>query len=444
MATVGAHAGRRREDAQSEPVRVESLSQDGRGVARRDGKVVFVRGALAGELVRLEAIRKRRSYDEASAGDILEASPLRVAPACAHFGVCGGCTLQHLDPGAQLAAKEQALVEVLERVGGVSPASLFPRISGLRYGYRRKARLGAKFVAPKGRVLVGFHEAGGRYVTDARECPVLDWQGPPLPQLLSDLIGSLELNTQCPQIEFAAGESSTAFVFRLLQEPSRPDVARLIDFGRGHDSAIWIQTGGPGSLRLLYGPALLNYALPAFDVTLHFLPTDFVQVNAAVNRALVSAAVARMQLSPGARVLELYSGIGNFSLALARAAEEVVSVEGAPDLVQRARANARANGIGNVRHHVADLSKSPDGASWLQGRYEAVVLDPPRSGARAVIPELRRFGTEKILYVSCHPATLARDAADLESAGFLLQAAGVADMFPQTAHAEAMALFVRR
>lgn len=442
MAAVGSRVAKGQE--QAEAVRVESLSQEGRGVARRDGKVVFVRGALAGERVRLERLRKRRSYDEAVAGEILEASDLRVEPACAHFGVCGGCTLQHLDPGEQLAVKEQALLEVLQRVGGVKPAELFPRITGPHYGYRRKARLGAKFVAPKGRVLVGFHEAGGRYVTDARECPVLDWRGAPLPQLLAELIGSLEQSTQCPQVEFAAGESSTAFVFRLLQQPSRSDVARLIDFGREQDCAVWIQTGGPDSLSLLYGPALLNYSLPAFDVTLHFLPTDFVQVNAAVNRTLVSAAIRRLDLDPGSRVLELYSGIGNFSLALARSAGEVVSVEGAPDLVQRARANARANGITNVNHHVSDLAEPPGSAAWLQGRYEAVVLDPPRSGARAVIPELRRVGTQKILYVSCHPATLARDAADLEAAGFALQAAGVADMFPHTAHAEAMALFVRR
>ena len=442
MAAVGSRVAE--EQGQAEAVRVESLSQEGRGVARRDGKVIFVRGALAGERVRLESVRKRRSYDEAKAGEILEASPLRVEPACAHFGVCGGCTLQHLDPGEQLAIKEQALVEVLERVGGVIPDKLFPRITGPSYGYRRKARLGAKFVAPKGRVLVGFHEAAGRYVTDARECPVLDWQGPPLPQLLAGLIGSLEQSTQCPQVEFAAGESSTAFVFRLLQPPSRSDVGRLLEFGRKHDCAVWIQTGGPDTLNLLYGPALLNYSLPAFDVTLHFLPTDFVQVNAAVNRALVSAAVERLNLDSASRVLELYSGIGNFSLALARGAGEVVSVEGAPDLVQRARANAHANGIANNSHHVSDFSEPPGTAVWLQGRYEAVVLDPPRSGARAVIPELRRIGTEKILYVSCHPATLARDAADLEAAGFKLQAAGVADMFPHTAHAEAMALFVRR
>lgn len=427
-----------------EPVRIESLSQDGRGVARFDGKVMFVRGALAGERVALERVRKRRSYDEAVAGEILEPAPTRTVPLCAHFSVCGGCTLQHLDPAVQLESKEHALLDVLERIGGVSPARLFSRIYGPHYGYRRKARLGAKYVARKGRVLVGFHEAGGRYVTDASECPVLAWGGEPLPGLLARLVGSLELSTQCPQIEFAAGESGAAFVFRLLRQPPPGDVKRLISFGGEHGSAVWIQTGGSDSLSLLLGPALLNYSLPGFDVTLHFLPNDFVQVNADVNRKLVSAAVERLGLGPEDRVLELYSGIGNFSLALARRVREVVTVEGAPVLVQRARANARANGIRNVRHHVADLSESPAGAAWLQGRYGAVVLDPPRSGARAIIPELWRIGAERILYVSCHPATLARDAAELDAAGFTLEAAGVADMFPHTAHAEAMALFVRR
>lgn len=429
---------------EAEAVRIGSLSQDGRGVARRDGKVVFVRGALAGERVTLGRVRRRRSYDEAAATQILEAAPERNEPRCAHFGLCGGCTLQHLKPEAQLAAKEQSLLEVLDRVGGVTPGRLFPRLRGPHYRYRRKARLGVKFVPAKDRVLVGFHEAGGRYVTDAWDCPVLAWTGPPLPELLSDLIGGLELATRCPQVEFATGDSGAAFVFRLLDAPSAADVERLIAFGQRWDCAMWIQTRGPESLLLLYGPALLNYALPEFGVTLHFLPTDFVQVNAVVNRSLVHAAVDRLALSGDARVLELYSGIGNFTLALARNVSELVSVEGAADLVRRARANARANGIGNIRHHVADLSMAPAGVPWLQGRYEAVVLDPPRSGARAVIPALRMAGAERVLYVSCHPATLARDAAELDVAGFALEAAGVADMFPHTAHAEAMAMFVRR
>ncbi|MGA7966149.1 MAG: 23S rRNA (uracil(1939)-C(5))-methyltransferase RlmD [Gammaproteobacteria bacterium] len=425
-------------------VHIDSLSLDGRGVARRDGKVVFVRGALAGETVTLDGIRHHRNFDEASAGRIMEPATARVEPRCSHFGVCGGCAFQHLALDEQLAVKEQALVDALERVGGLKPARLFERITGPVWSYRRKARLGAKYVPKKEHVVVGFHEANGRYVTDSRECPVLAWPGGNLPALLSELIGSLTLHAQCPQVEFAAGESGAAFVFRLLGEPHAGDVERLIAFGRRHDCAIWIQTGGPGTLRLLYGPALLNYGLPAFDLTLHFLPTDFVQVNAAVNRALVAAAIERLALPPAARVLELYSGIGNFSLAFARKVKEVVSVEGAPVLVQRARANARANNIKNVTSHAADLSVVPPDAPWLQGRYEAVLLDPPRSGARAVISELHRLGTERILYVSCHPATLARDAAELDAAGFALDGAGVADMFPHTAHAEAMALFVRR
>lgn len=425
-------------------VRIESVSQDGRGVARRDGKVIFVRGALAGECVELGRIRHRRHYDEAGVEHILEPSAARVEPRCAHFGVCGGCALQHLALPEQLALKEHALLDALERVGGVRPLRLFDRIAGPAWGYRRRARLGAKYVSGKERVVVGFHEAAGRFVTDSSECRVLAWPGDDLPARLSALIGSLDLYARCPQVEFAAGESGSAFVFRLLAEPGSEDVRRLIDFARAHDSAVWVQTGGPASLRLLHGPALLNYALPAFDVTLHFLPTDFIQVNAVVNRELAAAAVTRLAPGPDSRVLELYSGIGNFSLPFARRAKEVVSVEGAAALVQRARANARANGIDNVAHHTADLSKPPAGAPWLRGRYDAVLLDPPRSGARPMIRELQRVGAERILYVSCHPATLARDAAELDAAGFALDAAGVADMFPHTAHAEAMALFVRR
>ncbi len=425
-------------------VHIDSLAQDGRGVARYDGKVVFVRGALAGETVVLDRIRHRRHYAESGTERIIEAAASRVEPRCAHFGVCGGCALQHLARTEQLAVKEQALVDALERVGGVRPARLFDRITGPSWGYRRKARVSVKYVSQKERVVVGFHETGGRYVTDSSECPILDWPGGNLPALLSGLIASLRLRMQCPQVEFAAGDSGAALVFRLLVEPDACDVERLIVFGREHDCAIWIQTGGPITLRLLYGAALLNYALPASDLTLHFLPTDFVQVNATVNRAMVAASIDRLAPSSTARVLELYSGIGNFSLAFARCVREVVSVEGAPVLVQRARANARANGIANVTHHVADLSTVPAGARWLQGRYDAVLLDPPRSGARAVIPELHHLGTERILYISCHPATLARDAADLDAAGFALDAAGVVDMFPHTAHAEVMALFVRR
>jgi len=429
--------------AESPPVRIEGLTQDGRGVARRDGKAVFVRGALPGETVELASVRTHRRYDEATAGRILAGAPERVAPRCRHFGVCGGCTLQHMGGPEQLAGKEASLLDALERLGHVRPRRLFPRIGGPAYGYRRRARLGVKFVRKKGRVVVGFREAGGRLVTDSAECPVLAPPGPALPALLAGLIGGMETRARIPQVEFAAGDAGAALAFRILDEPGRADTRRLAAFGREHDIAIWVQTGGPDSLRLLHGPALLGYSLPRFGVSLHFLPTDFVQVNGAVNRALVGAAVDRLALPAGARVLDLFSGIGNFSLAFARRAREVVAVEGAGTLVRRARANADANGLANVVHHTANLAEPPRGAPRLSGRYDAVVLDPPRSGARALVPELARLAPAQILYVSCHPATLARDAGELSAAGFALEAAGVADMFPQTAHAEAMALFRR-
>lgn len=427
----------------SAPVRIDTLAQDGRGVARRDGKAIFVRGALPGETVELARVRGRRRYDEAVAGRVLEETAVRTLPRCRHFGVCGGCTLQHLDGGAQLASKEESLLQVLERVGGVRPRRTFPRIDGPSYGYRRRARLGVKHVRRKNRVVVGFREAGGRLLTDSSECPVLAPPGSRLPALLSDLVGTLAAKARIPQVEFAAGDWGASLVFRILDLPRPEDIRRLVEFGRRHDIAVWIQTAGPDSLRLLHGPALLGYALPAFNVALHFLPTDFVQVNGRVNRSLVGAAVARLELGAGDRVLDLYSGIGNFSLALARRAREVVTVEGSESLVRRARANAQANGIVNVEHHIADLSFPGSGAGWLAGGYDAVVLDPPRSGARALIPALARVAPSRILYVSCHPATLARDAAALAATGYTLEAAGVADMFPQTAHAEAMALFRR-
>lgn len=425
-------------------VRIDNLSHDGRGVARLDGKAVFVEGALPGESVELMSLCARRRYDEAKVGRFLEVAPTRSQPECLHFGLCGGCALQHLDPAEQLAAKERQLLEVLERIGGVRPRQVFERISGCSYAYRRKARLGVKYVRTKGRVVVGFRERNGRFVTDAQICPVLQAPGPTLPGRLAELINTLSIRSRCPQVEFAAGDTEAAVVFRTLELPAEDDCSKLVEFGRDQKLAIWLQPGGSDSLRLLYGPSLLAYVLPEFHLTLHFLPTDFVQVNGSVNRKLVSAAVSRLGVSSSGRILELFSGIGNFSLPLSRRAREVVSVEGAPSLVARAKANAQANAVTNVQHHVADLAQPHRNPRWLQGKFDAVLLDPPRSGARALIPSLRRVSPERLLYVSCHPATLARDAGAFGQAGFDLEAVGVVDMFPQTVHAEAMALFVRR
>ncbi len=422
---------------------ITGLSHDGRGVARSDGKVLFVPGALPGETVRLGARRRHRRHDEAALAEIVVPSTERVEPACPHFGVCGGCSLQHLTPAAQLAVKQDMLLETLARLGRVHPEELWPPIPGPAYGYRRRARFGVRYVRKKERVLVGFRESNGRYVTDARVCPVMTTPGDELPGALAELIGTLDLREQIPQVEFAAGDVGAALVFRVLGKLAVADASRLIAFGRTRNIAIWVQTGGPDSLRLLHGAPLLAYALPEFAVTLHFMPDDFVQINAPVNRALVAAAVERLALGANDRVLELFSGIGNFSLALARHAREVVAVEGNAALVNRARANANANGLLNIVQHCGDLAEPAPDAPWLNGSYAAALLDPPRSGAQALLPALRRLGPERVLYVSCHPATLARDAALFVQNGYRFAAAGVADMFPGTAHVEAMALFVR-
>ncbi|HEX5314038.1 MAG TPA: 23S rRNA (uracil(1939)-C(5))-methyltransferase RlmD [Gammaproteobacteria bacterium] len=429
--------------AAAETVRIEGLSHEGRGVAHRDGKAVFVAGALPGETVRLGHERHHRRYDEADAAEVLAPAAERVAPCCPHFGVCGGCALQHLSPAAQIAAKQDSLLANLKRLAGLEPRTLWPPLTGPAYTYRRRARLGLRYVQKKARVVVGFHEANGRYVTDSRVCPILVPPGDRLPEMLAQLVGGLDARERIPQVEFAAGDVAGALVFRLLGDASAADIARLIAFGREQDLSIWLQTGGLETLRLLHGAPLLGYALPEFGLSLHFLPTDFVQVNAAVNRAMVAAAIARLELGAKDRVLEFYCGIGNFSLALARSAGEVTSVEGDETLVRRARANAVANGIGNVAFHVADLDAPMSDAPWLAEACDAVLLDPPRTGARALVPQLARLAPRRILYVSCHPATLARDGEALAAAGFGLAAAGVADMFPQTAHAEAMALFER-
>lgn len=427
----------------AELVEVSGLTHDGRGVTRSDGKAVFVRGALPGEKVRLGRRWRHRRHDEAELAQIVTPSNDRVEPPCPHFGVCGGCSLQHMAPEAQLAAKERRLVETLGRLGHVRPEEIWPALKGPAYDYRRRARFGVRFVEKKGRLLVGFRETNGRYITDARECPAMVPIARNLPEQLAELIVGLKINRSIPQVEFAAGDDGAALLFRVLEHPDGEDEQRLIDFGCEHDFSIWLQPGAADSVRLLHGAAFLTYALPEFDVSLHCLPTDFMQINAEVNRKLVSAAVERLALRGDERVLELFSGLGNFSLALARRAREVVAVEGNPVLVRRAKDNAEVNGFDNVRPVAADLSAPSGSVAWAQGDFGAVLLDPPRSGARELIPLLARLAPSRIVYVSCDPATLARDAALLAERGWRCAGAGVADMFAQTAHVESIALFRR-
>ncbi len=442
----GANRARRRRIA-PEPVVAEvgRLAGDGRGVARVDGKTVFVDGALPGETVRFVYCARHRNFDEARILEVIRAGPERVAPRCPHFELCGGCNLQHLSPQAQLRHKQDHLLENLRRTGKVEPVEVFEPLHGPEWGYRHKARIGVRHVAGKARVLVGFRERHSSKVADLSGCEVLArGLGARLPELAA-LIASLEIARRIPEIEVAVGDAETALVFRHLTPPGEGDRARLLAFGAEHGLRIFVQPGGADTVRPLdEGAPRLHYRLPEQDVEITFAPTDFIQVNAAMNRRLVTRVLDLLALSGSERVLDLFCGLGNFTLAAARRAGEVTGVEGLPGLVERARANARANGLDHARFHIADLTAPDPRAAWLAADYDRVLLDPPRSGAREVLPLIGRLGVPYLVYVSCHPATLARDAAVLvHEMGYRLTGVGVLDMFPHTAHVESAALFER-
>ncbi|HQU16677.1 MAG: 23S rRNA (uracil(1939)-C(5))-methyltransferase [Chromatiales bacterium 21-64-14] len=424
---------------------VERLASDGRGVARIDGKTVFVDGALPGESVRFAYRARRRDFDEGVTVEVLRPSADRTVPRCAHFDTCGGCSLQHLDPAAQLRAKQESLLDNLQRLGKVQPEALLEPLSGARWGYRRKARLGVRYVPGKGRVLVGFREKHSSKVAELSSCEVLIQSVGARLADLAALIGSLSVAEQIPQLEVAAGDDETALVIRHLHALNDSDMERLAAFGRQHGLRMFLQSGGPDSVVPLDGGAgWLDYRLPEYAVEIKFNPTDFAQVHAGMNQRMVARVVELLALEGGERVLDLYCGLGNFTLPLARRAGYVVGVEGDAGLVRRARDNARCNGLDNTEFHAADLASPEPGAAWLAGRYDRVLLDPPRSGAQAIIPYLKGLKPTRIAYVSCHPATLARDAGELvRGLGYRLVRAGVVDMFPHTAHVESVAIFER-
>jgi 23S rRNA (uracil1939-C5)-methyltransferase len=420
---------------------VAGLTHAGEGVVH-GGKTAFVAGALPGEVVRFRRTARHRQHDEAQLLEIISAAAARVQPRCAHFGVCGGCALQHLEPAEQLALKEQQLRENLERVARVSPERWLPPLTGPVWGYRRRARLGAKFVRKKGRALVGFRERAAPYVAELERCEVLAAPAGGLINPLARLLDTLAIREQLPQIEVAVADNATALVLRVLASPTAEDLARLRAFAHAHGVRIYLQTGGLESVVPLepYATAL-EYRLAPFDLTLAFAPTDFIQVNAAVNAALVARAVELLAPGPAARVLDLFCGLGNFTLALARHAQAVVGVEGEAALIARARANAAANGLGNAAFHVADLCAPVGEFPWMRAGYTHVLLDPPRTGARELLPALAALAPERLLYISCHPGSLARDLGVLvHEHGMRLEAAGVVDMFAHTAHVESVAL----
>jgi len=430
-----------------ETAEIVDTTADGRGVARPPGKTVFVDGALQGETVRFIRRRKRRNFDEAELLEILEPSPQRIEPRCAVFGTCGGCSLQHLDATDQLALKQDVLLDNFRRIGAVEPGRVLEPISDAPWGYRRKARLAVKHVTKKGRVLVGFRERNQPYVADMARCETLH---PALGDRLLDLaelIDGLSIRDRVPQIEAAVGGNAVAMVFRVLEPPTRSDLAALDVFGQRHDIQVFLQSKGPDSIVPLPGspaPPPLYYDIPGFDISIEFSPTDFVQVHAGVNGKMIDRALDLLAPDDTTRVLDLFCGLGNFSLPLATRAREVVGVELAAEMVLRAGRNAQRNGIENVEFRQADLGApaAADSPDWRD--FDLVMLDPPRTGAGEMMEVLGRIGAERIMYVSCHPGTLARDAQHLVyKLGYELAAAGVMDMFPQTSHVESMALFHR-
>lgn len=436
---------------QEETARIEAVTHDGRGVADLSGKKVFVTGALTGEVVRFRRRKRRRNLDEAELLEVLESSAARVAPRCAVYGTCGGCSLQHTSVAEQREIKQRALHDSLARIGRVEPRRwLSPVVGDAGTGdwhYRRRARLAVKEVAGKGRVLVGFRERRARYLTDMHRCEILAKPVDDLVDPLSELVGALSISRRVPQIEVAVAENAVALLFRVLDPPSEDDRDKLADFAARHRVQVLLQTGGLDSIVPLYPESPLEplrYALPDYGVTIQFDVSDFVQINARVNRRMVSEALRLLDAGSGDRVLDLFCGIGNFSLPLARTAGHVLGIDLESQQVGRARQNAQDNGIDNCEFHCADLDRVDGSEAWCRAGWDRVLLDPARSGAAAVVGAIEKTGASRIVYVSCNPGTLARDAATLVTdKGYVLEAAGIIDMFPHTAHVEAMAVFAK-
>jgi len=438
-------------------LRIEGLSHEGRGIARHPpdpssggaaGKVVFVADALPGERVRAQVVSRRRDFDEADTLEVLEASPERVSPRCAHFGVCGGCALQHLDHGAQVRYKQQWLADMLARIGQVSPEQWAEPLTGPIWGYRHRARLGAKWVGKRDAVLVGFRERRSHLLAALQSCPVLH---PSVGERLLELgavLARLSIRERLPQIEVSVDDRHACLTLRHLEPLTEADRAVLKDYAEASGLWLRLQSAGMDSIVPLWPEVQrLSYAHPQFGVEIGFEPGDFTQINFALNRAMVAQAVDWLAPTGTERVLELFAGLGNFTLPLARRVAGVLMVEGEAAMVARAEATARANGLENVEVRVADLTQPLDARTdWLQSAFDLLLLDPPRTGAIEILAELHRRKRlpPRILYVSCNPATLARDAGLLvREAGFRLRRVGLMDLFPHTAHAEAMALFER-
>jgi 23S rRNA (uracil1939-C5)-methyltransferase len=423
---------------------IESLSHEGRGVAHIDGKTVFIENALPDEQVEFKYVSKRAKFDQGVAENIITANEQRIEPECQYFGYCGGCSLQHMTPDAQLAHKQSVLLEQFTHLGNVEPESVLPPLEGPSFGYRHKARLAAKHVIKKEKVLVGFREKRSPYVADITECKVLHPDVGLKFTALQQLIESLSIFNQIPQIESAVSDNGTALVLRHLADFSDEDIAKLNAFEDEYQLKLFLQPGGYDSVHRLKkeDEEELFYKLNDHDITIYFKPVDFTQINVEINQKMLNLAIELLEPNKDENILDLFCGVGNFTLPLARKAKSVVGIEGDKGLVERAKNNATKNNIENVEFFAADLAELDKSNEFMKGNYDKILLDPARTGAKEIIEALNTKNVKRIVYVSCNPATLARDAGILvNEKGFKLTKAGVMDMFPHTTHVESIAVF---
>ncbi|HSW70238.1 MAG TPA: 23S rRNA (uracil(1939)-C(5))-methyltransferase RlmD [Gammaproteobacteria bacterium] len=426
-------------------ITIESLSHEGRGIAAFKGKTLFVSGALPKETVKCKIIRQHRRYYEAQATEIITPSPDRISPACAHYTICGGCSLQHVDNQAQVQLKQQALLDQLKHFGKIIPEEILPPIMGNSFGYRRKARLGVRYVRKKEKLLIGFREKFSHYLADIEECEVLHPDVGKHMSKLRELIRSLSQYEHIPQIEMAVSDHATALVIRHMTSLSITDLSALCEFGKEQNFHIYLQPGSADSVHKIW-PAdqneLLSYFLPDYELEMQFHPLDFTQVNGEINREMIAEAIRLLDPQSTDTILDLFCGLGNFTLPIARFAKNVTGIEGSIQMVNRAKANALLNHIHNAEFYAANLMEPLKTAPWLNTPYDKILLDPPRTGAKEIIPLIANQSAKSIVYVSCNPATLARDAGELVyQHQYRLKKIGVINMFPHTSHIEAIALF---
>ena len=430
------------------PVIIESLDHEGRGIAHADGKVIFIEGALTGERVTYSSYRKKNNFEQAQVEQILKQSFMRVQPKCPVFGVCGGCSMQHLDARAQVDVKQRVLEDNLQRIGKVKPEVILPAIYGQPWGYRQRARLSVRHVLKKGKTLVGFREKNGKYVADMQHCEILTPKIASLLPLLGELNEKFTRRDIIPQIEVAVGEHVDVLVLRILDALTPADEALIREFADAHQVQIWTQTKGPETVKPFYPPDApqLSYSLPEFGITMPFAPTEFTQVNSDMNRLMVGRAMRLLDPQPGERIADFFCGLGNFTLPIARSGAQVTGIEGSDALVKRAIQNAAHNGLsGNTTFRMMNLFEMAESVLAGLGKMDKWLVDPPRDGAIELMKSISdETAPRRIVYVSCSPATLARDAEVLVHVkGYQLKKAGVMNMFPQTSHVESIAVFTR-